>query len=67
GLATQLRLAFSMFFFPHPAFTPQRRGIFKRALRIAFPDCKRSSNTQPKFHIVFRELQRETTSSLRTQ
>ncbi|MGA4074390.1 hypothetical protein ACI2TP_24155, partial [Ralstonia nicotianae] len=32
GLATQLRLAFSMFFFPHPAFTPQRRGIFKRAL-----------------------------------
>ncbi|MGA3867105.1 hypothetical protein ACI2S8_17510, partial [Ralstonia nicotianae] len=33
GLATQLRLAFSMFFFPHPAFTPQRRGIFKRALR----------------------------------
>ncbi|WP_247417590.1 hypothetical protein, partial [Ralstonia pseudosolanacearum] len=29
---TQLRLAFSMFFFPHPAFTPQRRGIFKRAL-----------------------------------
>ncbi|WP_248114338.1 hypothetical protein, partial [Ralstonia pseudosolanacearum] len=39
GLATQLRLAFSMFFFPHPAFTPQRRGIFKRALTESVRDA----------------------------
>ncbi len=32
GLASQLRLAFSMFFFSHPAFTSHSRGIFKRAL-----------------------------------
>ncbi|WP_425219886.1 transposase [Ralstonia solanacearum] len=32
ALASQLCLAFSMVFFPHPPFTSQSRGIFKRAL-----------------------------------
>ncbi|MGA4174849.1 hypothetical protein ACI2VJ_24910, partial [Ralstonia nicotianae] len=41
GLATQLRLAFSMFVFPHPAFTPQRRGIFKRALTGNGTECRK--------------------------
>ncbi|WP_248137169.1 hypothetical protein, partial [Ralstonia pseudosolanacearum] len=42
GLPSQLRLTLSIFFFPHPAFTPQRRGIFKRALSpIAALLCER--------------------------
>ncbi len=51
GLAGQFRLAFSMFFFPHPAFTPHSRGIFKRALsrrrnlrRNRPPFCGRNRN-----------------------
>ncbi|MFC0585026.1 hypothetical protein ACFFG3_10240, partial [Ralstonia solanacearum] len=38
ALASQLCLAFSMVFFPHPPFTSQSRGIFKRALSEFGPE-----------------------------